>query len=160
MISYRSYRSGDTDAMYALDVVCFERPFRFSRRSMRGFAEDSSARVVVAEENEALVGFVIVQIEPAERGLSGYIVTLDVDPNHRRRGVAGSLMCEIEAQVTAEGCASLMLHVFVDNAGAVRFYTGQGFLRLGRVKAFYGSGRDAWLYQKDLTDLQLQPRAE
>ena len=58
----RGYQADDLDAMHALDVVCFERPFRFTRGAMRRFAEAKKARVVVAEEGDALVGFVILHV--------------------------------------------------------------------------------------------------
>lgn len=82
--------------MHALDVVCFERPFRFTRGAMRRFAEVKKARVVIAEEDDALVGFVILHLEEGEEGRTGYIITLDMEPGQRRRGIAGLLMREAE----------------------------------------------------------------
>jgi ribosomal-protein-alanine N-acetyltransferase len=134
--------------MHALDVVCFEKPFRFTRGAMRRFAETKKARVVVAEEGDTMVGFVILHIEEDEEGRTGYIVTLDVAPEQRRRGIAGVLMSEVERQARMDGCAVLVLHVFTGNEAAIRFYTSARYVRSHLGEGFYGAGIDAWVYHK------------
>jgi ribosomal-protein-alanine N-acetyltransferase len=131
--------------MYALDLVCFEPVFRFSRRAMRRFAETAGAVTVVAEAEGDLAGFAIVQME----GQVGYVVTLDVATAWRRQGLARRLMEETEARVRAAGGAAMELHVFVGNVGAVRFYEGLGWGR-GGVAGFYARGMDALVYAKRL----------
>ena len=152
-IRLRSYRANDVDAMYALDVACFEKPFRFTRRAMRRFAEAKKARVVVAEQKNALVGFVILQVEEEEEGRTGYVVTLDVEPSFRRRGIAGVLMSEVERLARLDGCEAMVLHVFTGNDAAILFYANAGFLRSHRAEGFYGRGVDAWVYSKRLLPL-------
>jgi ribosomal protein S18 acetylase RimI-like enzyme len=144
----RGYLAGDLDAMHALDVVCFERPFRFTHSAMRRFAEARKARVAIAEDNDALVGFVILHVEGIEEGRVGYIITLDVSPDHRRRGVAGQLMREAERQAQSEGCVALVLHVFTGNEPAIHFYAAHGFVRSHREEEFYGPSMDAWVFNK------------
>lgn len=140
--------------MHALDVVCFERPFRFTRGAMRRFAEAKKARVVVAEEGDALVGFVILHLEEGEEGRTGYIITLDVEPAQRRRGIAGVLMREAERQARVDRCVALVLHVFAGNDAAIRFYESAGFSRSHLAEEFYGPGVDAWVYHKLLLPLK------
>jgi ribosomal-protein-alanine N-acetyltransferase len=147
-VTIREYAERDLEAMYALDVVCFEPVFRFSRRAMRRFAEARGATTVVAEAEGELVGFCIVQME--ER--VGYVVTLDVAPAWRRRGLAGLLMAEAETRAVAAGALAIELHVFAENAGAMQFYEGIGYGRVGRVEGFYGRGLDALVYAKKLSD--------
>ena len=149
-IRLRSYRADDLDAMYALDVVCFERPFRFTRGAMRRYAEAKKARVIIAEEGDVLAGFVILHVEQDEEGRIGYVVTLDVEPALRRRGVAGSLMGEVEKLARSAECTAMVLHVFTGNDAAIRFYARAGFARLHRAEGFYGLGVDAWVYHKRL----------
>ena len=147
-IGLRGFRAEDVDAMYALDVMCFEKPFRFSRGAMRRFAEAKNALVVIAEEGDALVGFVILDVEMGKKGRTGYVVTLDVDPAFRRRGVAALLMDEVERQARADGCGAIVLHVFVGNESAMKFYASAGYARSHREEEFYGRGLDAWVYYK------------
>lgn len=142
------YQAADLDAMHALDVLCFEHPFRFTRSAMRRFAEAKNARVIISKESGSLVGFVILHLENMEGGLAGYIVTLDVAPAQRRKGIARQLMHEVEEKARREGCSALVLHVFTDNESAVRFYAGIGFTRSHTEAKFYGPGRDAWVLHK------------
>lgn len=150
----RGYQADDLDAMHALDVVCFERPFRFTRGAMRRFAEAKKARVVVAEEGDALVGFVILHVEVGDEGRTGYIITLDVEPGQRRRGIAGLLMREAERQARMDACTALVLHVFAGNDAAIRFYERAEFSCSHRAEDFYGPGLDAWVYHKLLLPLK------
>jgi [ribosomal protein S18]-alanine N-acetyltransferase len=149
-ITLRPYRANDLDAMHALDAECFDKAFRFSRSAMRRFAEAKKARVVIAEDNDALVGFVILDIEDTEEGPLGYIVTLDVSPGHRRSGLGGQLMQQAERGAVREGCPAVVLHVFTGNDPAMRFYVGRGYIRSHRESDFYGRGIDAWVFHKPL----------
>ena len=143
----RGYEAGDVEAMYALDVRCFAPEFKFSRSAMKRFAEAKKARVVVAEEAGAMVGFCIAHVE--RDGLA-YVVTLDVAPEARRRGVARALMCRVEEIVREAGCSVMGLHVFVGNAEAIRVYEALGYEALRTDVGFYGVGLDAQAYLKRL----------
>jgi ribosomal-protein-alanine N-acetyltransferase len=156
-IALRGYRESDLEAMYALDVACFARPFRFSRSAMRRFATAKKARVAIAEGSDGLAGFGILHIESMElengkSGRAAYVMTLDVDPGYRRVGLGRRLMAAMEAQAQADGCAEMVLHVFTGNVEAIRFYERVGFNRSHRAEGFYGAGlvgpRDAWVYRK------------
>jgi ribosomal-protein-alanine N-acetyltransferase len=52
--------------------------------------------------------------------------------------------------VRAAGGAAMALHVYTENAEAMRFYESMGYGRVGRVEGFYGRGLDALLYRKRL----------
>jgi len=146
VIQLRGYVPRDLDAMFRLDEVCFEEPFRFTRSAMQRFAESSKARAVIAESDAALAGFAILHVE----GSVGYIVTLDVAEDFRRQGLAQRLMQAMEWQAVEAGCAVVGLHVFVGNEAAIRFYERVGYERTGDVPGFYGEGLDAWAYRKKL----------
>jgi [ribosomal protein S18]-alanine N-acetyltransferase len=143
----RGYRKSDLDALVQLDEVCFAPQFRFTRAMMRRFAEDAKARVVIAEQAEEFVGFCIVHIE---RQNSGYVVTLDVDPAHRRSGIASLLMQRAEVTCRSAGCLSMMLHVFTGNTAAIHFYERNGYVRSSTAVDFYGAGANAFVYRKSL----------
>lgn len=150
----RDYSSSDLRTIFALDEVCFEPPFRFSARVMQQFAEARNALTVVAEtETGAIAGFCIAHVERAEKRLRAYVVTLDVAPQYRRHGLARQMMQCIEEQASEAGCEATMLHVSVDNAGAIAFYEGEDYQRLHMVKSFYGLGRHAYVYRKQLANV-------
>ncbi len=128
--------------MYALDRICFDARFRFSLRAMREFAEEPGAFVRIAEQDGSLLGFVVAQPEP--EGV--YLVTLDVAPEHRRQGIAGTLVAQVEAFAADLGEA-VLLHVFTENLPAIGFYERRGYVRLGLIAHFYGHGLDAFVYR-------------
>ncbi len=129
--------------MVALDDVCFEAAFRFSRSEMRRYAEAKRARVVIASSGEMLAGFCILHIERLPGEPVGYLVTLDVLPSQRRFGLATKLMFAAADLARSDSCRSIMLHVYTGNAPAIGFYERLGFETIGSVEAFYGPGLDA-----------------
>ena len=115
---------------------------------MRRFVSRRGAIVLVAEGGGGeIAGFVIVHLE---KGARGYVVTLDVGEAWRRRGLAGTLMEAVETRARAAGAGAMGLHVFTGNEGAVGFYEGRGYARLGVVRGFYGRVGDAYVYRKEL----------
>jgi ribosomal-protein-alanine N-acetyltransferase len=146
----RGFAPGDLDAMHALDVLCFEPPFRFTRSAMRRFATAKKARVAIAELDDTLAGFAILHIEASPQLRAAYIVTLDVAPPYRRQGIAGALMAAMEREALAAQCTLLALHVFAGNAAATRFYERSGYRRSHISPGFYGPGLDALVYNKPL----------
>lgn len=155
----REYSSADLGAIFALDEVCFEAPFRFSARAMRQFAEARNALTVIAEsESREIAGFCIAHVERSRGKLSAYIVTLDVDPKQRRCGLAGQIMERIEQQARDAGCDAMTLHVSVENAGAIAFYESKGYERSHMVKSFYGLGRHAYVYTKTIASPETHAR--
>jgi len=163
-ITLRDYRPSpekrDAEAMYALDLQCFDPPFRFSRRAMRTFAEAPNAITLLAEAHPTdsnlpdtaqpapqLAGFCIVYVEDR----TAYIVTLDVAPAFRRHGLARRLMAKAEARALAAGATQMTLHVFTGNTGAMQFYESLGYNRTGRTENFYGRSLHALVYSKKLS---------
>ena len=148
----REYRESDLETIFALDEVCFEPRFRFSARAMKQFAEARNALTTVAEDDATgeVAGFCIAHVERARNGLTAYVVTLDVAPQYRRRGLAGQMMERIEEKALEAGCDRMVLHVSVDNEGAIAFYEIEGYERSHLVKSFYGLGRHAYVYRKAL----------
>jgi len=143
----RNYRLGDWQAMHALDLVCFEPVFRFSRGAMRSFAEAPGAVTVLAEAQGKLAGFCIAQLEDR----TGYVVTLDVAPAWRRHGLARHLMAEVESRLHSADAAEMHLHVFTGNAAAIRFYESIGYVQTGVAENFYTQNLHALIYRKQLT---------
>jgi putative acetyltransferase len=81
----------------------------------------TTATVVVAEREGALVGFVTVDSNTA------YLDQIVVAPEAWRSGVAEALL----QQARALSPAGLALHVNKDNARAIRFYENHGFVIQG-----------------------------
>jgi ribosomal-protein-alanine N-acetyltransferase len=149
----RQYRQEDLEAIFRLDEACFSEEFRFDRQSMSAFAEAQGAVALIAEEEGGgeIIGFVIAQLNHVVAELQAYVVTLDVAPNWRRRGLAKRLMSKAEASAAAAGARWMQLHVFTGNDPAIRFYERIGYVRIRTRRGFYGApGLDAFVYGKEL----------
>lgn len=83
------------------------------------------------------------------------LLTLAVDPNHRRQGIAGNLTKEWLGRTTAQ---TAFLEVAADNAAAHALYAKYGFAETGRRKGYYqrigGHSVDAVLMQAAVTRRQ------
>jgi ribosomal-protein-alanine N-acetyltransferase len=151
-IFIRDYRATDLEAMFELDEACFAEEFRFDRESMREFAEERNAVVHIAEKvGGEIVGFVIAHVESVASEWRAYIVTLDVAPGHRKKGLATRLMREVEVCALAAGVRWIQLHVFAGNQEAIRFYERLEYQRIRLKRGYYGAaGLDAIVYGKDV----------
>ncbi len=117
-----------------------------ARRRQRWLS--SPAGRVAAEENGILAGFAIAQSGRLRRIAIGNIVTLDVDPAFRRRGIGRLLMHHLEREMARAGAACLRLEVAVDNPGAQSFYARLGFEPIGQIRGYYHANLDAIVMEK------------
>jgi ribosomal protein S18 acetylase RimI-like enzyme len=127
--------------MYQLDRRCFEPGIAFTRAQIETFLELESLEGVAAEARGRLVGFAIGYLR---RPTLGGVLTLDVDPGQRRRGLGRALFAELLARLKRAGASAVRLEVDVRNTGAIAFYRSFGFRKLGRLTDYYGERKDAF----------------
>lgn len=147
---YRPYKAEDFEPLYAVEEVCFELPFRFSRSAMRQLVDSRHAATWIVEEEGRVQGFAIVEWAE-EAGLRvAYIPTIEVAPDKRRSGAGGELLRLLERSAVEAGARAIWLHVAEDNAAAIRLYEAHGYHPEGREADFYAPGRTALIYAKPL----------
>ena len=146
----RPAEPADILAMYELDLLCFEAPFRFDLETMRYYATRPGSICLIAEKDRVLAGFLIVNLTIRRKASSGYITTLDIHPDFRRQGLSRQLMNAAEASAIQAGITSLSLHVSTENQPAICFYESFGYSRILLVENFYAEDLHAWLYLKNL----------
>ena len=149
MVQLRSYQKQDLAGLHQLDRVCFPQGIAYSKAELQHFLNHPRCFCWIAEQPEcALAGFVITE-RARRNGLhAGHIVTLDVDPSARRRGLGTLLMQAAENQMKQEGASLMSLEVAENNAAALRFYRGLGFVSRGRIAKYYGGRVDAEIMEK------------
>jgi len=86
-----------------------------------------------------LAGFVLMRAAAGE----AEILTLAVDPQHRRQGVGRALVDAGLAAALAVPCAQVFLEVADTNTAAKRLYASLGFAAVGRRVAYYADGPGA-----------------
>jgi GNAT superfamily N-acetyltransferase len=88
-----------------------------------------SSAVFVAEKAGAIVGMCSVQtlISTAEGGRAGLVEDLIVRREYRGKGVGTAMLSRISSWCATREMTRLQLLCDADNAGALRFYAGDGW---------------------------------
>jgi [ribosomal protein S18]-alanine N-acetyltransferase len=145
----------DFPRLYALDQACFAPGIAWSRAELLYFLKyPGNVGVLVEDGTGRTAGFAIAGKQRRQGNLFGRLITIDVDATFRRQGVGRMLMEEAERRLRADGATAIVLEVAVDNAAAQSFYESHGFVRKGRIPAYYLGRIDALVMEKALTGSQ------
>jgi ribosomal protein S18 acetylase RimI-like enzyme len=151
---YRLYQPTDFEPLYAIEELCFQPPLRFPRAYMHRIIDNPDSATWVAEEtadaSKRMAGFGNVEWAGPVDDRYAYIQTLEVSPEHRRRGVARELLTRLKQSAQAAGASAIWLHVDTENAPAIRLYEAHGYTRQGREEHYYARHRAAFIYSKPL----------
>jgi ribosomal protein S18 acetylase RimI-like enzyme len=75
-----------------------------------------------------------------------------VAPSFRHRGIAQTLLGEVEGMLKQRGVYECRLEVREDNSAALRLYRKLGYREIGRLEHYYGKAHGLYLkkvlYQK------------
>lgn len=161
----RAYEPEDLLVLHKIDAICFPKGIAYTRAELHYYTTDPRCLTLVATEDtedEAgqIVGFVIAQLKHPQKQASqhqqgclrGHIITIDVIPSFRRRGVGQALLCEAEQWLIHQGCSLVQLEVSTENIPAIAFYKKNGYRPSKRLNGYYVDGTDAYLMQKELSD--------
>lgn len=146
----RSYHNADFNALYVLDQACYPPGIAYSRYALRAFLAEPTAQAFVAEEEGTAVGFVLVERRGREWG---HVITLDVHPDHRRRGLGTALLGRAEQWLAAQGIERVRLETAVDNEAAIAFWHQSGYRQRRIVPRYYVDRIDAYVMEKELARL-------
>jgi ribosomal-protein-alanine N-acetyltransferase len=96
----------------------------------------------VARRSGRIVGYAITRTDSR----SAEMISIAVDPAHRRSGLGTALMDRTIRKLKRLGVRKLELAVKADNRPAVRFYRGFGFAIVKRIARYYEDRSDAlWM---------------
>ena len=145
MIALRPALIEQAETLAAIHAAAFEDPW--DADVMESFLRASGAFALLAGSPAA--GFVLGRRIAGE----AEILTLAVDPPHRRRGVGAALLAGA-VDFAREACAQAMfLEVACDNAAALAMYAAAAFSEVGRRRAYYSRPNgpvDALVLRRDL----------
>lgn len=133
----------DIEALFALDQACFRPGIAYSKSELQYLVFHPRSRSVIAEDESGVAGFAVLQLVLEKGRRIGHVVTIDVSPAWRRRGVGRLLMNELLSFCREADAGLLRLEVAVDNQGALAFYRLLGFQERGRLRGFYLGKLDA-----------------
>jgi ribosomal-protein-alanine N-acetyltransferase len=80
----------------------------------------------------------------------GHIVTIDVLPNYRRKGVGIALLRSVEREFKKVGVKVSYLEVREDNLAAMELYRKAGYVEVRRLENYYSRGGHGIMLEKTL----------
>jgi len=127
----------DLDKLCKIEMECFSRE-AFSKQQIASLLANYNSLSLVAKINSETVGFIIGMIHIERNSLVGHILTIDVLPKYRRKGIAQRLLQEIEKIFAEKNVKTCRLEVREDNVAALRLYERLGYKRISKLKYYYG----------------------
>jgi len=132
------------DKLYEVEKECFEKE-AFTKQQIAYLLTDYNSISLVAKLNDEVVGFIIGRIYVERKSLAAHILTIDVSPPYRRRGIATRLLQEIERIFKEKGVGICHLEVREDNVAALSLYHKSGYKLIGRLKNYYEHAHGMYL---------------
>ena len=132
------------DKLYEIEEDCFDHE-AFTKQQIEYLLRDHNTRALIALADGDVVGFVIAQIEVEENTEFGHIVTVNVAPSFRRKGIATRMLLEIENFLKQRSVTQIRLEVHEDNNPALKLYQKLGYQTFGKLERYYGKKHGVYL---------------
>ena len=132
------------DKLFEIEENCFDNE-AFTRQQIAYLLRDHNTRALIAKVNLDVAGFVVAQIEVEENTEYGHIITINVAPSFRRKGIATKMLLEIESFLKQRSITEIRLEVREDNHPALKLYQKIGYQNLGRLENYYGKKHGIYL---------------
>jgi ribosomal-protein-alanine N-acetyltransferase len=140
--------TADFVALAELHAASFDE--KWIAQSIRSLLETPGTFGFVIAANDKAAGFILARLAADE----AEILTLAVDPQKRRRGLAKRLVEAAGAYAVQGAAKALFLEVGVNNKAAYALYDSLGFRRVGARPAYYvrnsGPAEDALILRAEL----------
>jgi ribosomal-protein-alanine N-acetyltransferase len=132
------------DRLYEIEKECFIEE-AFSKKQIAQLITDYNSISLIARENGEVAGFIVGVVYPDRKAVNGHILTIDVSPKHRRKGIGRMLLQEMENIFAHKGVQASLLEVREDNAAAISLYRKLGYKEMGRLENYYGNAHGIYL---------------
>lgn len=125
------------DRLFEIEIECFKSE-AFTKQQIAQLLKNQNCISLVAKENEKIIGFIIGMIYDENNVLTGHILTVDVSPSHRRKGIGIKLLQELEKIFKDKDAKICRLEVREDNIAALSLYQKLGYRKIGKLHHYYG----------------------
>ena len=134
------------DQLAHLHALCFTTPRPWHAAEFASLLTGPGITLISHEH-----GFLLGRILAPE----AEVLTLAVDPSHRRQGIASNLLHDFTEAARNQHTQQIFLEVIISNQAALALYTAAGFTRTGQRKDYYqtpnGQRASAFVLARDLT---------
>lgn len=125
------------DKLYEIEQKCFAEE-AFSRQQISHLLADYNSISLVAKLNSEFAGFAIARVDFVRNHPVGHIMTIDVMPLQRQKGVGTKLLLEIEIILARKGVKECFLEVREGNVAAIGLYEKLGYRKVSCLENYYG----------------------
>jgi [ribosomal protein S18]-alanine N-acetyltransferase len=132
----------DVESMAAIHAACFAKGWSANEIGQFVAAPGCLSLLASLSREQTVQGFLIARCA----GDEAEILTLAVDPNHRRQGLARAILAAAIAALRKAGAKRLFLEVEVANESARGLYQSLGAVAVGRRPRYYEHGADADIF--------------
>ena len=133
------------ETMAALHALCFETPRPWKTEEFASLLTTPGV-ITCRHPNGFLIGRVV--LDEAE------LLTIAVDPGHRRAGVGAALLAQFHRDSADLGAVRAFLEVNAQNFGAIALYENAGYVQSGKRPGYYrtpeGMRDDALIFTRAL----------
>ncbi|MGH9946315.1 MAG: GNAT family N-acetyltransferase [Pyrinomonadaceae bacterium] len=144
----RSLSIRDLNTLLRLNLRCFRNGENYTKHTFNYLlTEPQSIGFAAVTPTGDMVGFILLMNNPNG---SAHITTVGVAPEHRRRGVAESLIARVDNALRDREISTIVLEVRVGNFAAQRLYQATGYSIVQRMNHYYHNGEDGYLMMKSL----------
>jgi ribosomal-protein-alanine N-acetyltransferase len=138
----------DAQGLAALHARAFDHPWLVT--AIADLLAGEGVIGLMADDATGPLGFVLARVVAGE----AEILTIAVDPNHRRSGLGQALLTAASDLAMQQGGKALFLEVSVDNQAALALYEKARFVRVGLRRGYYtgadGQTVDALVLRRNL----------
>jgi ribosomal-protein-alanine N-acetyltransferase len=132
----RRFERQDLDQVLRIEAQAFPKS-SYAPEVFRHYHHVSPDTFLVFQEIEDVIAYIIFKTD-------GHVISLAVDPVHRRRGIGTRLMKACESCCAGK---RLLVEVRPGNVAAQEFYRHLGFCLTSRIRLYYGT-EDAFVMEK------------
>ncbi len=148
-VTIRESGPGDLDAIIAIEHQCFQvdcmvrsgfsrflsQNLALSPQGGDGTHRRSRTLVVERGEGSGVCGYAMILLR--RNSLTARIYSLAIVPEHRRMGIARTLLAGAESVAVESGRNRIRLEAREDNAAAIRLYISVGYRPFARIEPYY-----------------------
>jgi ribosomal-protein-alanine N-acetyltransferase len=133
----RRAEPGDLSRIVEIEGLCFPEETAFPPGMFAYLIR--YATTLVALEDDVIAGFIIGFAD----GETGFIYTLDVHPDYRKKGIGSMLISALEEKLHARRAKRIRLEAALNNPAALALYRKAGYSKREMLRNYYGRGKHA-----------------
>jgi len=132
------------DRLCEIENQCFDQE-AFTKQQLACLISDYNTIGLTALVNGEIAGFALARVNIRRNVTFGHILTIDVAPAYRRKGIAQKLLHEIETILRERDIKECRLEVRENNAAALNLYQKLGYTKIGKLEKYYGTAHGLYL---------------